>query len=131
MGTVRVVRADALSEGPPTGGLQRMKGEDGASLSVLRASMDPGIVSGWHHHGDTTTYVYVVEGRLRIEWGPGGRHTAELSGGDFYEMPPNTIHREANPGSTMLVLAGFHVGRGMQITNVDAPEREELTSAST
>jgi uncharacterized RmlC-like cupin family protein len=29
--------------------------------------------SGWHHHGEHDTAVYVVDGGLRMEFGPEGR----------------------------------------------------------
>jgi len=31
---------------------------------------EPGVTSGWHHHGDNDTSVYVVEGAVRLEFGP-------------------------------------------------------------
>jgi uncharacterized RmlC-like cupin family protein len=33
----------------------------------------PHMSSGWHHHGEHDTAVYVVDGGLRMEFGPEGR----------------------------------------------------------
>jgi quercetin dioxygenase-like cupin family protein len=36
---------------------------------VVRSRVDPGVVSGWHHHGDYGIYGYVVSGSARFEDG--------------------------------------------------------------
>lgn len=33
---------------------------------------EPGVTSDLHHHGEYDTSVYVVEGTVRVEFGPGG-----------------------------------------------------------
>ncbi len=33
---------------------------------------EAGDVSGWHHHADNDTYVYVLRGSVSIDFGPGG-----------------------------------------------------------
>jgi uncharacterized RmlC-like cupin family protein len=68
--------------------------------------------------------VYVLRGQVEISWGRDGRESAELAAGDFYLIPPNTIHREANPGSEEQVVLGFWVGSGPVAVNVDAPEAQ-------
>ena len=47
----------------------------------------PGMASGWHHHGDYETAIYVVSGRLRMEFGPGGQQVEEAEAGDFLYVP--------------------------------------------
>jgi uncharacterized RmlC-like cupin family protein len=44
---------------------------------------EPGMVSGWHHHGDHETAVSVVSGSLRMEFGPSGSNSIDASPGDF------------------------------------------------
>lgn len=38
----------------------------------------------WLHHGDNDTIDYVLEGEIRIEYGPGGRRRADIKKGDFF-----------------------------------------------
>jgi uncharacterized RmlC-like cupin family protein len=123
MGSVQVVRGRETHAGPPTEGLDRFLAEVDEHVTVGGARSAPQSMSGWHHHGDHTTCVYVVKGQVRIEWGPGGAESAELSGGDFYVVAPNTVHREGNPGSEEDEYLGFWVGTGPIAVNVDGPER--------
>lgn len=122
MGSVQVVRGDEIPVGPVTQGMTRKVAEAGENVTLAEVRSAAQAASGWHHHGEHTTCVYVVRGQLRLEWGSGGRESADLAGGDFYVMPPETIHREANPGSEDHVLAGFYVGSGPVVVNVDGPE---------
>ena len=97
-----------------------------ASLSeksyAVEVRTQPGAVSGWHHHGDHETYGYLLAGKLRFEFGPGGEDVVEAVPGDFFMVPPNTIHREGNPSSEDQILVGFRVGSGPTVVNVDGPE---------
>jgi uncharacterized RmlC-like cupin family protein len=93
-------------------------------VTINEARNEPQANSLWHHHGENTGYVYVLRGRLRVEWGPGGRDIVDLARGDFYAISPNTIHREANPGTEDQVLIAFVVGSGSKFVNVDGPEPE-------
>jgi uncharacterized RmlC-like cupin family protein len=49
---------------------------EGRWIGVVKAV--PDMVSNWHHHGANDTYVYVIQGGLRIEYGPEGKEHAEL-----------------------------------------------------
>ena len=59
---------------------------------------EPHMVSGWHHHGDHETSIYVISGALRMESGPEGESVVEAGAGDFLYVPQGAIHRETNPG---------------------------------
>ena len=48
---------------------------------------DAGAVTGWHHHGDHDTTLYIVSGTMRLESGPGGEHVVEAGPGDFLRRP--------------------------------------------
>lgn len=124
MGSVQVVRGTETHAGPPTEGLYRFVAEVGEGVTVGGARGAPHTMAGWHHHGDHSACVYVVRGQVRIEWGPGGRESADLHSGDFYVVAPNTIHREGNPGSEEDEYLGFFVGSGTIAVNVDGPEPE-------
>lgn len=79
------------------------------------------MLSGWHHHGDYQTFAYVVAGRARIEYGPGGAKTTEAGPGDFLHIPKHVVHRESNPGEEEQRVVLFRVGTGTSLINVDGP----------
>jgi len=81
----------------------------------------PRAISGWHHHGDHESTIYVLSGRIRIECGPGGRTVLDGGPGDFLFIPPHEVHRESNPtdGTTEIVLV--RGGQGAVVVNVDGP----------
>ena len=82
---------------------------------------EPGVASGWHHHGDHDTSVYVVEGTVRIEFGPGGLEAREAGPGDFVHIPKGLVHREVNAGPTRSREIISRSGTGPVTINVDGP----------
>lgn len=92
---------------------------DGLWAGLVRT--DPGAVSGWHHHGDYETSIYVACGRVRIESGPGGCAAVEAGPGDFLHVPPGAVHRESNPGDVESAIVVVRAGRGVPTINVDGP----------
>jgi mannose-6-phosphate isomerase-like protein (cupin superfamily) len=42
--------------------------------------------------------------------------------GDFFVVPPHTVHREGNPGSEEQVLVRVRVGSGPTVINVERPD---------
>ena len=79
------------------------------------------MTSGWHHHADYETSIYVVSGALRMESGPGGEQVAEAGPGDFVHVPKGAVHRESNPGSEVSQLVVTRAGSGPAVVNVDGP----------
>jgi uncharacterized RmlC-like cupin family protein len=79
------------------------------------------MTSGWHHHADYETSIYVVSGWLRIESGPGGLHVVEAGPGDFVHVPKGAVHRESNPGSEESHIVVTRAGIGPAVVNVDGP----------
>ena len=59
---------------------------------------EPGAVSGWHHHGDHDTTLYVVQRPDAARVRPGGEEVVEGGPGDFLRVPAGAVHRESNPG---------------------------------
>jgi uncharacterized RmlC-like cupin family protein len=55
---------------------------------------DSGVSSGWHHHGETDTYSYVLGGVIELEFGPGGRERLRVVADDFARVPRGVVHRE-------------------------------------
>jgi uncharacterized RmlC-like cupin family protein len=84
----------------------------------------PGEWSGWHHHGETDTYIYVLSGGLEFEYGP-GHERLSFGSGDFAHMPHGVVHRErtapGEPGEAVLV----RIGRGPAVVNVEEPHRSD------
>ena len=65
------------------------------------------MTSGWHHHGDYESVIYVLTGALRMEFGPGGGHTLEAGPGDFLFVPKGAVHRESNPTGDVAEILVF------------------------
>ena len=117
---IQAIRKDALSEGSSSPGIIRHLAFKGEDVQVVRSCIDPGKVSGWHHHGDFHVYGYVVSGTIRLE---SGADVITISPGDFFLVPPNTVHREVNPSPTErgeVIL--FLQGTGPMAINVEGPE---------
>lgn len=122
--TIRVVPSGGLEAGPPTSGMVRSQAFASDNLWVGRVRTSPGMVSGWHHHGEHTTYGYVVSGKARFEFGPGGAESADVGAGDFFIVPPMTVHRESNPGAEESAAVLIRIGAGPTVVNVDEPDTE-------
>ena len=119
---VRVVPRDALEPGPSTAGMVRNTAAATDTLWVGEVRTTPGARSGWHHHGEHTTYGRVIAGQLQFDFGPNGTESVIADAGDFFVVPPHTIHREGNPGSDEQVLVGVRVGTGPTVINVEGPD---------
>ncbi len=119
---VRVIRADDRAVDDSTAGMIREAAvsTDGMWAGLVRT--EPGLASGWHHHGEYETAIYVVSGRLRMEFGPGGREVEEAEAGDFLYVPNGAIHRETNPLEEEVMLIAARSGTGPPVVNVDGPE---------
>ncbi len=115
---VRKVAADALTPGHPTPGMSR---EEAVVLDGLwsgRVRTEPGVTSGWHHHGDHDTVVYVVRGAIQVETSTGVVHGDP---GDFVHVPAHTVHRESNPSGETAEVVLVRRGTGPVVVNVDGP----------
>ena len=116
------IGADELVEieGPPE--IHRRQAFAGPGRSAGLTSTEPGLVSGWHHHGGHDTIVYVLSGRLAIEFGEGGRRAVQAGAGDFLVIPSGLVHRESTPGDepsrSVVIRAG---GDGPPTIEVEAP----------
>jgi uncharacterized RmlC-like cupin family protein len=81
----------------------------------------PRALSGWHHHGDHESVIYVVSGRIRIECGPGGTTVLDGGPGDFLLIPAREVHREGNPTEEESEIVVVRAGQGEVVVNVDGP----------
>jgi uncharacterized RmlC-like cupin family protein len=119
---VRRIRPEDRSEGQPTPGMRRMQAAGTDRSWAGYVTTEAGMVSGWHHHGDYESHIYVLAGALRMESGPGGQDVVEAQPGDFVFVPPHTVHREGNPTSTEAKLVVVRAGTGEAVVNVDGPD---------
>jgi uncharacterized RmlC-like cupin family protein len=115
------VRPSERTPGQPTPGMTREQAVETDGMWAGYVRTEPGMVSGWHHHGEYESSIYIVSGALRMEFGPGGEDSLEAGPGDFVYVPPHAIHREGNPTSEESAIIVVRAGRGEAVTNVDGP----------
>jgi uncharacterized RmlC-like cupin family protein len=122
--SVRVVRAgERVQAEAQTPGMFRTEAFASEGLWAGTVTTLPGLITGWHHHGDFDSYIYVLSGTLRIEYGPGGTLAAEAGPGDFVSIPQGAIHREGSErGSAGVEAVIFRVGSGPPAVNMEGPE---------
>ena len=119
---VRLIRPDDRSEGQSTAGMRREQAVSTDRSWAGYVTTEAGMVSGWHHHGDYESHIFVVSGALRMESGPGGQEVVEAQPGDFVFVPPHTVHREGNPTSAEAAVIVVRAGSGEAVINVDGPD---------
>src|SRR5436853_7844691 len=91
---------------------------------VSQSQIDPGVVSGWHHHGTRHLYGFIVSGRLQLEYFLRRQEIADLNVGDFFHSPAGLVHRDLNPNKDReLVVVNILVGSGPAVINVDSPSQ--------
>src|SRR5262245_46220431 len=117
---VRVTPADRV-EGDHTEGMTREQAiaVEGMWAGLVRTSAHA--TSGWHHHADYDTSIYVVSGSLRMESGPGGQQVVDAGPGDFLHVPKGAVHRESNPGDHESQIVVVRAGHGPTVVNLDGP----------
>ena len=118
---VVLIRTTERREGDPTPGMVREEAiaVEGMWAGLVRTNAH--MTSGWHHHGEYETSVYVVDGAIRMEFGAGGRASFEAGPGDFVYVPKGVIHREGNPLDRESHVVVVRAGSGPPTINVDGP----------
>jgi uncharacterized RmlC-like cupin family protein len=64
----------------------------------------------------------MISGRMRIEFGPGGKEAAEVGSGEAFHVPKRIIHREVTADSEGGAIFLVRVGSAEPVVNVDVPE---------
>lgn len=118
---VALIAGDDLTDADPTPGMHRRLAAHSEGMWTGTVDTEPRAVSGWHHHGDHETTIYVVEGTMRLESGPGGETVIEAGPGDFIRVPRGAVHRESNPGESVSRAVLVRCGTGEPTVNVDGP----------
>lgn len=119
---VSAVKADDLTQGDSTPGILREVAFSTDRALHVRGRVDGGVTSGWHHHGNREVLGYVVRGRLRFEFGPGGTESTEVGEGGFFHIPVALVHRDVNPLDEPQEFVIAFVGDGPLVVNLDGPE---------
>ncbi len=74
-------------------------------LSMNVATIPPGGVALAHIHVDFELMLYILEGRVRHEYGPGLKMVVENEAGDFIYIEPGVPHEVFNLSETEPVVA--------------------------
>jgi uncharacterized RmlC-like cupin family protein len=74
-------------------------------LSMNVATIPPGGVAYAHIHVDFEVMLYILEGRVRHEYGDGLRQVVENEAGDFIFIAPGVPHEVYNASDTDPVVA--------------------------
>jgi uncharacterized RmlC-like cupin family protein len=74
-------------------------------LSMNVATIPPGGVAYAHVHVDFEVMLYILEGRVRHEYGPDLKFTVDHEAGDFIFIEPGVPHEVLNLSDTEPVVA--------------------------
>ena len=74
-------------------------------LSMNVATIPPGGVARAHIHVGFEVMLYILEGRVRHEYGPGLRQSVDNAAGDFIYIEPGVPHEVFNLSDTEPVVA--------------------------
>lgn len=91
-------------------GIQYKAGLSGKNVGAQRLSLNvatipPGGVAYAHIHVDFEVMLYILEGRVRHEYGPRLEHALENEAGDFIFIAPGVPHEVFNLSASEPVVA--------------------------
>jgi uncharacterized RmlC-like cupin family protein len=121
LSTIYRVTPGERVEGQPTQGILREQAVQTDGMWSGFARTEPGMVSGWHHHGEYESSIYVLTGSLHMEFGPDGQEAFDAGPGDFVFVGKGVVHRESNPSTEQGTMVVVRAGQGEPVTNVDGP----------
>lgn len=64
---VRSIRPDDRSEGKATSGMHRQRAASTDRSLAGPVTTEPATLSGWHHHGEYDSHIFVLSGALQME----------------------------------------------------------------
>ena len=105
---ISVVRGGGITRG--WNGIQYRAGLSAKNVNARQLSMNvatilPGGVAGAHVHVDFEVMLYILEGRVRHEYGDGLKLSVENEAGDFIFIEPGVPHEVFNVSDTEPVVA--------------------------
>jgi uncharacterized RmlC-like cupin family protein len=119
--TIRRIGPDERTDGASTPGMVREEAIATEGLWSGFVRTDPGMASGWHHHGDFESSIFVITGGIRLEFGPDGTQVTDAGPGDFVYVAAHAVHRESDLSSDGSTLVVSRAGSGPPVINVDGP----------
>lgn len=119
---VVLITASEREEADPTMGMIREQAIaiEGMWTGLVRTEAHGS--SGWHHHGNYDTSIYVIDGELRMEFGSDGNDILDAGPDDFIYVPKGVIHKESNPSDHESHIVVTRAGSGPPTIGVDAPQ---------
>ncbi|MFD9900965.1 cupin domain-containing protein [Mesorhizobium sp. NPDC059025] len=118
------VKASQLVDGPITPGQNRKKALEAGNLWVGQCHVTAlDAPSQWHHHEEFDSVMYMLSGRIRVDFGMNGRESFEIGKGDYAFFPRRAIHRcQIIEGGNDVHYVFVRVGEGETVVNVEGPE---------
>ena len=107
-------------DGPPTPGMNRRVALEHDGVWVGTVDTDPGVMTGWHHHGDWDTYVYTLRGDARLDYVDGPDVVVRSTQpGEVIFIPKGVVHREGSASTNGISALLVRVGSGPIVIPVD------------
>ena len=119
---VTAVAPDEVRPVEGTPGIERFLALESERAMLTRVRGGPRIESGWHHHGRREVFGHVLRGRVRFEYGPGGRSSTDVAEGGYFHVPAGLVHRDVNPDDEPQDMVIAFVGEGPLVVNLDGPD---------
>src|SRR5262245_52402121 len=134
---VRLVRPSERDHGTAqTPGMSREEGvgactTDAEHLWAGHVSVEHGVHSQPHHHGESESAIYIISGRARFRFGDRLEHTVDAQAGDFVFVPAYVVHQEINPdeAETVTMIVSRSTPDNI-VVNVELPEGEQAPNAT-
>lgn len=131
--TIVHVTQEDLSDGPNSPGQMRKTAYAPDGLWIGQCEVTARDVPGqWHHHEDYDSIMYMLEGRIRVDWGLSGEKQFEMGPGDYAFFGRKVIHRAQiidAPENCRYVFV--RIGSGESVVIADGPGfATEQTKAS-
>jgi uncharacterized RmlC-like cupin family protein len=96
-------------------------------LSMNVATIPPGGVARAHIHVDFDVMLYILQGRVRHEYGPGLKKIVDNQAGDFIYIEPGVPHEVFNLSDTEPVVAVVARSDASEWENIIPYDRNSLT----
>ncbi len=126
-GGILVIRGSGTNRG--WNGIRYKTGMSAANVGARKLSMNvatipPGAVAHAHVHVDFEVMLYILEGRVRHEYGPHLRQSVENGPGDFIFIEPGVPHEVFNLSDTEPVVAVVARSDASEWENIRVYDRE-------
>ena len=106
------------------------KNTSARKLSMNVATIAPGGVAYAHIHVDFEVMLYILQGHVRHEYGPGLKQTVDNEAGDFIFIEPGVPHEVFNRSDTETVVAVVARSDSSEWENIVLYDRETGEAAA-